>query len=157
MHVLPVVLGEQRLVVGVQLVHRREVSCSYSNDDDRQGQLGPPHYLIYRLLHVVDDAVRQYQENIVFLIVLGDLKALCHIVDKFDHLAEVCWAEEVDVRHRAPVGFEDAVESVAFRVENVAIESETMRRCSLAPGRFARLEDAAEAVAGDLLVPVVEL
>lgn len=54
-------------VVAVQDLHVGEVSVAHAHDDDGHGQVGGVHDGLPRVGHVGDDAVRQDQQDEVFL------------------------------------------------------------------------------------------
>lgn len=125
-HVLFESLRVQWDIVGVQHVHGGEVGLAHTDDDDRDRKRRSTHNLVNRLLHVIDDAVRYNQENQVLLIPLRDFQALRHIVDRLHDFMEVCGPMKVSVFDRVLVGIKHTLETVALRVENVAVKGETM-------------------------------
>jgi len=72
-HVSLVSLGVKRHLVGIENIHTLEVIAANSNNDDREGQLGAAHDLVDRLLHVIDDTIRDDQQNVILLVCLVDL------------------------------------------------------------------------------------
>ena len=71
LHVLLGGLRVQGLVIRVQLMHAREVLVAHADDDYREGEAGAPDYLVDGLLHVIDDAVGEQEEDEVLLAHLG--------------------------------------------------------------------------------------
>lgn len=71
----------ERLVVGVQLVHPAEVGITDANDDNGQRLSGAANNLVNRRLHIRNNTVRKYQQQVVLLVVLGDLDSFTPIVD----------------------------------------------------------------------------
>lgn len=58
-------------VVPVQYLHVGEICVAHADDDDRHGQVGRVHNGLPRVGHVGDDAVRQDQQDEVFLVGRG--------------------------------------------------------------------------------------
>lgn len=57
----------QDAVVAIQDLHVRKVSVAHAHDDHGHGQVGGVHDGLPRVSHVGDDAVRQDQQDEVFL------------------------------------------------------------------------------------------
>ena len=81
LHVFLVALGVERNLIGVELIHVLEPVATHAHDDYTQGKVTTPDDLVNRLLHIVDDAVGDDQQDVILLIQLVDALALCHIVD----------------------------------------------------------------------------
>lgn len=58
----------QNPIVAVQDLHVCEVCVAHTNNDDRHGQVRGVHDGLSRVGHVSDDAVRQDQQDEVFLV-----------------------------------------------------------------------------------------
>ena len=67
-HILTVALGVKGLVVTIKSFHAAEIGIANTNNDDSHRQLGASHNLVNRLVHVVDDTVCDYDENVEFLV-----------------------------------------------------------------------------------------
>lgn len=89
------------------------------------------------------------------MVSLGDFETLGHVVDCFYHAVEVGRAVEVDVVDRVFIGVKYTVEAIAFRVENVAVEGETVGGSSRIIDSEAELTTKTKC--RELLIRVVEL
>lgn len=89
------------------------------------------------------------------MVSLGNFQTLGHVVDCFYHAVEVGRAVEVDVVDRVFVGVKYTVEAIAFRVENVAVECETVGGSSRIIDSEAELTTKTKC--RELLIRVVEL
>lgn len=145
---LPIVLsGEQRRFIGVQSIHRFEFIFADSHNDDRQRQVRASDDLVDCLLHVVDNAVGNDQQNVIFLVVLRDFCGLAAAVDFRNDGAEVRWAVQTYLLNRVHVGLQHSFKAVAFGLEDISIESKAMSRATR-----QWLNGRSESVGRDLLV-----
>ena len=69
-HILFILFRIQGVHVSIEGVHAGEVSVAYADYDDGERENRPSNYLVDGLLHVVDDAVRDNQQNLIVLIIL---------------------------------------------------------------------------------------
>ena len=127
LHILFVSLGVERHLVSVKDIHALEVVAAHAYNDDTQGEVAASHDLVNCLLHVIDDSVGDDQQDLVLLVHLIYLLALCHIVDELNYWSKVGWAVEIHIFQGILVGLNNAVKTIDFRVENVAIQGEAMR------------------------------
>ena len=128
LHVFLVAHGVKGNLVRIEDVHALEIIAANANDDDREWKRAASHDLINRLLHIVDDTVGDNQKDIVLLIGLVDVLLLCHVVDKLNDRSEVSWAVEIYVAEGVLVCLYHSVHAVDFRVEDVAVQGEAVRR-----------------------------
>ena len=68
-HVPFVLLRVQRLLVGVQHIHRCKVSISNTDNDDGKREVRASNNLIYGLLEVADDTIGDDQQDLIGLVV----------------------------------------------------------------------------------------
>ena len=151
-HVPAVLLGVERCLVSIQLVHRAEIGIAHTHDDDRERQAAAPYDLINRILHIVDNAIGNNQQNVILLVCLADIHTLSHVVDHFHNRPKVRRAIQIYTVDRVFVCLNDTVDTVALRVEDVAIQRKTVFSL-LEVGRYL----SAKAQYWDLLVRVVVL
>lgn len=126
-HVPFVFVGVQRRHIGIQLVHCREVSITNSDNDDTQRVVGAANNFVYCFLEVVDDAVGDNKQNLVALVLVGDLACLAAAVYGVEDLAEVSRSIEINFLDGILVCHLHAIDAVALGQEDVAVESKAMR------------------------------
>ena len=68
-HSLPLVVSE-RSVVAIEFLHRREISVTHANDDNRAWVLGKLVDQVLGSRHVMDSAVREEKKDLVRLLTL---------------------------------------------------------------------------------------
>ena len=100
---------KEGFLVRIQLVHARKVLVSHAYYDNGEGEAGATHILIDSLLHVVDDAIGEQQEDEVLLVCLGDTLRVRIVHHHLHTLTEVCWPIEVDIHDAVAVGLDDSL------------------------------------------------
>ena len=83
--------------------------------------------MIDGLLHIVDNAVGKDQQDVVLLVHLADLRGLHLAVHLVDNLIEVGWTIQIGVLQCFLVMADNFGDPIDARVENVSVESETVR------------------------------
>lgn len=69
-HIPFVLVRVKRSHVGIQLVHRRKISITDSDDHNTQRVVGAPNNLVDGLLEVIDDAIGDDEQDLVALVVV---------------------------------------------------------------------------------------
>lgn len=85
-HIPLVFLRIQRVHIRIQLIHGGEIGITDANNDDTQGIVRTPDYLVDRLLQVIDDTIGDDEQYLVTLIVVRDLARLAAPVDRAEDL-----------------------------------------------------------------------
>ena len=75
-------LTVKRRLVSIKLVHSRKVSTADSHDNNAERQTATPNNLVDSLLKIVDDAVCNYQQDIILLVLLRHTHAFCHVINQ---------------------------------------------------------------------------
>ena len=70
-HVFTIHLRVEGLLVGIELVHCTKVCVTHSHDNDREREVGATYNLINSLLHVIDDTISDYDQNVILLVFLS--------------------------------------------------------------------------------------
>lgn len=151
-HVASVLLTVQRHLIGIQLVHRREVSTANAHNNNGQGQAGSSHNLVNSRLHVIDDTVGNDQQNVVLLVLLRNIHLLGHVINQLEQGAKVGRAVKVSAVDSVLVGVHDTLDAVTLRVEDITVQGEAMIGL-----RSVGRDRCAEAQRWDLLITVVVL
>ena len=91
-------------IISIQLLHWAEMGITDANNDNWEGQLGATHYLVLGSLHIADCTIGQDNEDVVLLLLLGDIKWLNMWIDFFENIFEVSRATKGGVLQEMLVG-----------------------------------------------------
>lgn len=126
-HVPLVLLRVQRFFIGIQHIHWGEVSISNANNDNGQRKVRASHNLVYGLLEVANDTISDDQQDLIGLVVSWDFRSLASIVGQRNDVWEVRWAVELKLFNAIFIAIDNLIDTVAFRVEDVSIQSQAVR------------------------------
>jgi hypothetical protein len=104
------------------------------------------------VLHIADDAIRDDQQDVVFLVLLAAIHVSCHLINEVQNWCKVCWSIQFHTLNGMLINFDHVFDSVHFGVEDVAIECEAVIGCL-----GIRWDGCSEPKHWDLLVTVVIL
>eukprot|EP00355_Strombidium_rassoulzadegani_P005584 CAMPEP_0168619926 /NCGR_PEP_ID=MMETSP0449_2-20121227/6860_1 /TAXON_ID=1082188 /ORGANISM="Strombidium rassoulzadegani, Strain ras09" /LENGTH=159 /DNA_ID=CAMNT_0008660889 /DNA_START=478 /DNA_END=954 /DNA_ORIENTATION=+ len=135
-HVLLILPGVKWLIVGIQNIHAVKISLPNANDHDGEGKVSPPNNLVDSLLHITDDSIRNDQQDLILLVVLGYLHGLSSPIDSVYDIGEVCWAVQLDVSDGPLVTVHDPVDPFALWIKDVSVESEAVARGIVDGGNY---------------------
>jgi len=99
-------------------------------------------------LHVIDNSVSQDQQNEVLLISSINFLLLSHIRHQLNNRGEMSRPVQIHIFQGVLVNVDDSLQAVHFRVENISVQREAVRRTAVESGGNL----TTEAVDGELLV-----
>ena len=90
-HLLAVLFRVEWFIISIKNVHALELITSHTDYDDRDRKLATySDNLIDSLIHVVDNAIGDHQQNVVALAILSDARVLSHVVHVLDDWCKPC-------------------------------------------------------------------
>ena len=122
-------LTVKRRLVSIKLVHSRKVSTADSHDNNAERQTATPNNLVDSLLKIVDDAVCNYQQDIILLVLLRHTHAFCHVINQLKNRREVRRAIKTDLVNCIFVGFDDALDTITLWIEYIAVQRKAVVCC----------------------------
>ena len=151
-HVLAIGVGVQGFIVTIERLHAAEVGITDANNNDGHGQLGASHDLVDRLVHIIDDAIGDNDEDVELLGTLRLQVTFDMSADFVQDFRKVSRSVELRLLKSVLVGLRHTLDALDARIEDVAVQREAVRGASV-----VGWDSTTKAIEVDQLIGVVEL